>query len=406
MNKTTSYNNSRQYNTNNSIKPTGSGYSGGGVFGIILLIVVILVVLLATYWAYNVYTKKSLDQTVIVDVMKDVKDATSKFAIGSGSVPSSKYSNEYSISMWINVQDYTYNYGKQKVILRRGDTNSPNIEIALGATDNDLIVKLKLQGATSNAGTGTSIGVKSSFENIAISNNNKPYSNNFDQPHINNNNNNNNNNDNNNNNNQVIQGTFNLQNTTSNLVNCNNTVFDKISGNDVTYETINYNNNVNGNEDGNNFMLAEPTAPQMKEGFNCCSNDASRSNLTLDSAIASVEELGTLYKSNIHNISDNSAPIETQNFNNEYFLLVSGNEVKSFNRLPIENFNSSNLSVYAGEVRIASGLNNSSDILTQIQRYLNDNPWQLPNTAVGKGYNYIVYYSNGNYKLLYELVST
>ena len=115
MNKTTSYNNARQYNTNYGIKPVESGYSGSSVFGIVLLVVVILVVLSAMYWAYNLYTKKALDQSMTVDVMKDVKDASSKFAIGSGAVPSSKYSNEYSISMWLNIQDYTYNYGKEKV---------------------------------------------------------------------------------------------------------------------------------------------------------------------------------------------------------------------------------------------------------------------------------------------------
>ena len=357
MNKNTGYNNSMQYNSYPPVKK--SGYSGGGVFGIILLVVVILVVLSATYWAYNLYSSKSFDQTVSVDVMKDVKDATSKFSIGSSSIPSSKYSNEYSISMWINVQDYTYNYGKEKIILRRGDASSPNIEIALGAKENDLIVKLKLQGESSNSASSimkeTNTGTKSQFQDISqFQDTNTVY------------------NINENTDTGYIHGRFDLQNTTTDMVKCNNTVFDKISGNDITYETVKYNNDsdafleVNTDQTGstsntNNMTIMNEQSRRMKEGFNCGCDDR---------ALASVEQLGTLYKSNIHNISDNSAPIETQSFNNEYFKLVSGNEVKSCPRLHIENFNNkekfTNTDDFANAV--ATVLLDVCDIITYLQK--------------------------------------
>ena len=49
--------------------------------------------------------------------------------------------------MWLNIADYSYNYGNEKVILRRGVAGSGNPEIVLGDKTNDLIVRLKLQSA-------------------------------------------------------------------------------------------------------------------------------------------------------------------------------------------------------------------------------------------------------------------
>lgn len=129
----------RQYSNN-----TGSN-TGINVVGIFLVVVILMLIIGAMYWAYDIYSSKNFATGNEVEALKEVKDASSKFAVGSSSIPSSKYSNEYSISMWVNVRDYTYNYGKEKPILRRGGTGSGNPEIVLGANDNDLIVRLQLQ---------------------------------------------------------------------------------------------------------------------------------------------------------------------------------------------------------------------------------------------------------------------
>ena len=86
-----------------------------------LLFVVILVILYSSYWLYNYYNTKTFIKTQEVEVMPDVKDASSKFNVGSGSIPNSSYSNEYAMSCWVNISDYNYNYGKEKVIMRRGE---------------------------------------------------------------------------------------------------------------------------------------------------------------------------------------------------------------------------------------------------------------------------------------------
>lgn len=146
FNNKNSKNNSNLYINNSPRYAAQTGYTGSKVFGIILLFVVILVLGYSSYWLYNYYSTNQFIKPQEVEVMPDVKNASSKFNVGAGSIPSSNYSNEYSMSCWINIADYTYNYGKEKVIMRRGEAGSGNPEIVLGAKTNDLIVRLKLQG--------------------------------------------------------------------------------------------------------------------------------------------------------------------------------------------------------------------------------------------------------------------
>jgi len=132
--------------SNNSV----SGNSSSKIIGIIVLVVVLVLLIVACYWLYTMYSNRQFQTTVETEVMPDVKDASSIFNIGNGSIPTSTYSNEYSISMWINVDNYNYNYGKEKIILRRGDKGAGNPEILLDAKTNDLIVRLKLQNNNGN----------------------------------------------------------------------------------------------------------------------------------------------------------------------------------------------------------------------------------------------------------------
>lgn len=132
---------------NNKTTPAPTGYSGKNIAGMGLLVVVLIIVLGSSYWLYNYYSKKSFITVMDVDAMPDVKVASSSFNIASNLIPNSTYSNEYSISCWVNILDYNYNYGKEKVILRRGDKGSANPEIILAPKTNDLFVRVKLQGA-------------------------------------------------------------------------------------------------------------------------------------------------------------------------------------------------------------------------------------------------------------------
>jgi len=150
----------------NNTKSTG--YSGSNVFGIILLIIIIIIIIGGSYWLYNYYTSKSFQSSLSSEVLPDVKDATSKTSLGSSIIPSSNYSNEYSISLWVNIQDYNYNYGKEKVILRRGTAGSGNPELILDKNKNDLIVRVKLQGKTNSISKFEDILVKLPSQNTDI----------------------------------------------------------------------------------------------------------------------------------------------------------------------------------------------------------------------------------------------
>jgi len=310
----------------NTSKPTltttiiKSGYSGSNVFGIVLLIVVILLVSIACYWAYTVYSSRTFETSVDVVALSDVKNASSQFSIGSGTIPSSKYSNEYSISMWLNISDYTYNYGKEKVVLRRGDIGSGNPEIVLGDKNNDLIVRLKLQGPPS-----TSSLVVSKFANIPANIRNaklleqqprrQTHQYNVNEPED----------------TGYIQGEFDLHGTTTKLMPCNNTVFNKISGNNINYPTIHYDiatgcNNAPTNADmkpADAMTIMLEQSMRMKEGFKCSPYKGDQQ---------------TLGRVDISKLQDNSAPFESQVIHNDYFNLVSGNEVISCPKLRIENF--------------------------------------------------------------------
>ena len=145
-----------------------SGYSGSFVIGLVLLLVIVIILGCAVYWVYNYYTDMQFQTYTEVVALEEVKDASSKFTVGSGSIPSSKYSNEYSISMWVNITDYTHNYGKEKVILRRGDAKSANPEIVLDAKTNNLIVRVKLQTPSSNSNPGLGSNSTSKFQDIPV----------------------------------------------------------------------------------------------------------------------------------------------------------------------------------------------------------------------------------------------
>lgn len=320
--------NMKQNNTlrQNTSKPTltttiiRNGYSGSNVFGIVLLVVVILLVSSACYWAYTVYSSRTFETSVDVVALSDVKNASSQFSIGSGTIPSSRYSNEYSISMWLNINDYTYNYGKEKVVLRRGDVGSGNPEIVLGDKNNDLIVRLKLQGPSP-----TSSFVVSKFEDIPVNIHNtalleqqprhQTHQYDVNEPED----------------TGYIHGVFDLHGTTTKLMPCNNTVFNKISGNNIDYPTIHYDiasgcNNAPTNADmkpADAMTIMLEQSMRMKEGFKCGSYKGDQ------------QSLGRV---DISKLQDNSAPFESQVIHNDYFNQVSGNEVISCPKLRIENF--------------------------------------------------------------------
>jgi hypothetical protein len=262
----------RAINLSSNIRTGGSGgYSGSKVIGIVILVVVLVLLVGACYWLYTVYSNRVFQTTVETEVMPDVKDASSNFSVGNGSIPSSNYSNEYSISMWLNIDNYTYNYGKEKIILRRGEKGEGNPEIVLDAKTNDLIVRLKLQNAGNVA--NPLVASVSKFADIP----------------------------------KVADALDTL---------------DKVGSNLVDYPMIQYQISSGCNvlttlkpEERMTIMIEDAARLKEKQGF--------QANGEYDLARVDTSRL-----------SDNSAPLESRNvYNNEYFAQISGNEVQLDSRV-------------------------------------------------------------------------
>ena len=292
---------------------TSSSYSGSTVFGIVLLVIILLLVIGASYWAYQYYTKLEFRTYQEVEALKEIKDASSKFSVGSNSIPSSKYSNEYSISMWLNIADYKYNYGKEKTILRRGEAGSGNPEIVLDAKENNLIVRLKLQGVSSNVYSKSALTV-SNFTNIENIENTTsaslasmtqiPIPSGINEPD----------------NKQFDYNLFNQTGTSNPNQHPNyNNVFKLISGNDIDYPTVKYINNEHSSVtiDSKGIINNMENNLLTQKNNNIITHD--------NNTKGELESFQDLIKP--EKMSDNSAPVESQMYHNEFFNLVSGNEV-------------------------------------------------------------------------------
>lgn len=235
--------------------------------------------------------------------MPDVKDAATNFSIGNGSIPSSKYSNEYSVSMWLNIDNYTYNYGKEKVILRRGDSGAGNPEIVLDTKTNDLIVRLKLQnsGAAANplVVSGSSISSFADIPKLAEQTHSQTHS--QTHPYG---------------NHEPADNYYTRDGFPGGGLKVATNSLDQVGNNIIDYPTIQYQQSSGCDNalttikpyDAMTIMIEQ--AERVKEGFKASGEyDLARVDTT--------------------RLSDNSAPLESRNvYHNDYFEQISGNEVQ------------------------------------------------------------------------------
>lgn len=118
---------------------------------IFLYIVVLLIILWIVIKFYQYYNKKSPNLKNYTKLMTNSADAKISNIISGTNIPISSFSNEYSFSFWIHIDDYNYRYGQEKVIMTRGMTDGTmNPKISLGGSSNSLIVKIGLQSQDPN----------------------------------------------------------------------------------------------------------------------------------------------------------------------------------------------------------------------------------------------------------------
>jgi hypothetical protein len=112
-----------------------------------------LIIAVLVYLIYNFFFK---DHTVVD--LQGMHNAKVNFPIDSKSLPSSGGSNDYTFSVWIYVNTWSYKYGKPKIILRRSTSGSgggePIPEIFLDENSNDLRIKLATYSSGNSGAKG------------------------------------------------------------------------------------------------------------------------------------------------------------------------------------------------------------------------------------------------------------
>lgn len=123
----------------------------------IVLGVVLLVILYVIFtYTYDYYKTNRQPKSVTNYLLKSAISGTSQYDISSSDMPSGAYSNEYALSFWMYVDDYTYRQNQRKFIMRRGSIKSKaNPEIYLHPNQNKLQVNVSLM--TNNAPPETTV---------------------------------------------------------------------------------------------------------------------------------------------------------------------------------------------------------------------------------------------------------
>jgi hypothetical protein len=113
---------------------------------IILAVIVILVIFLIINMLTSKSTKLSSMQDGNVEKIIPASDLSS----------STNNTSNFTYSVWFYIEDWTYRYGQEKVILTRIDSDrNPSPQIALGAFQNNLNVSLQTYPDGSNTDTSS-----------------------------------------------------------------------------------------------------------------------------------------------------------------------------------------------------------------------------------------------------------
>jgi len=111
----------------------------------IALIVILIIILVINYFSKN-SNKLSSNQDGNIESIISASNLTS----------SANNTSNFTYSVWFYVDDWSYKYGKKKVILNRLDADrNPSPEIALGAFQNNLEIALQTYPDSANADAST-----------------------------------------------------------------------------------------------------------------------------------------------------------------------------------------------------------------------------------------------------------
>ena len=143
-------NNQRKAANNQSMMSIGQSNGNGRnnqLAAIIIGLVVVALLWVLGNYIYNYYTANQKSKVIKSVILGSPHNGQTEFDIGSSELANSSYSNEYSISFWMYVDDYSYRQGLPKFVMRRGNIKTGvNPEIYLDPSVNMLRVNVSMMG--------------------------------------------------------------------------------------------------------------------------------------------------------------------------------------------------------------------------------------------------------------------
>lgn len=152
-------------NTSNTVRPIQNIISApvetvksNPVTAIVLGVVLLVILYVIFTYTYDYYKTNRQPKSVTNYLLTSSISGTSQYDISSSDMPSGAYSNEYALSFWMYVDDYTYRQNQRKFIMRRGSIKSKaNPEIYLHPNQNKLQVNVSLMTNNSVAAPETTV---------------------------------------------------------------------------------------------------------------------------------------------------------------------------------------------------------------------------------------------------------
>lgn len=110
---------------------------------IIIIIIVIIYYIIRYFWYSNTVLISGINDATVLQTV----DASSLAVSSTGSS-----ATNFTYSIWFYISDWSYNYGKEKIIFTRSNDSTaiaPSPSVMLGATENNLIITQQVYNTTS-----------------------------------------------------------------------------------------------------------------------------------------------------------------------------------------------------------------------------------------------------------------
>ena len=109
--------------------------------------IVVIVILLVLYNYFTSSSSRIVEQVERRDMVEGSRNASQYKLYGGDNLPVSRFSNSFTISFWVYINDYKYSLKENKYILMKGNKDESNDSpiIYLTPYQNNLVVRMKLQ---------------------------------------------------------------------------------------------------------------------------------------------------------------------------------------------------------------------------------------------------------------------